>query len=832
MKKMATKRILFGGIIYLFLLLGNGPNARSQDIDYTIERFVKDVLSQQYEEPIKYGGGILSAIEKVDANQFSDTVYIEIAGLLSLAYMGTSQLHLSDSIISHAVSFLESSNISSKYTYTLYMTLGIQYNLLQNHSIAADKFAEALKIMELSDSNVEDYAVVLSLLSLCHRELGDLEKSKKEMQKALALTKNTNMSKVRYAPILQKAGALYYDLGIEDTAISYTKQAYELSRGEDQLWNTYYYCAQNLSSIYTDHGEYAKSLDILHQLERELRPEEEKAGLYNGIFLNYYFLNQESLAVKYAELCSKSIIERCYYYYYNLPVRETEYLWRKDAIQLSVNNGILDKFPNNPSVVGMCYNNILFQRSLSIEHSLLYEKLSQEVNAQNTFNKIKEIRTDIFSDGCDSLISELEKYEKELLDQVRGQISLYRSDALTWRDVQKSLKMGECAIEIIPYVGFPSMNEEDIVLWYGALIVLPGNDTPVFERLCTVEQLENLFIAAYSEKELGINSLYGKGMGDTLYNYIWRNIDKHLKDKNKVYVSSGWRLRQINIGAIPNIDGVRIGEKNNIQIVSSTKTILDRVTKEKHKIKNVALYGGVDFQYDNTSRGSLQNKLAEVLTDSLRNGFSYLNGTQIEIDTIGKMLAYNDIKYNVFSSTFATEQTFRNMDGNSPTIVHLATHGYYYTPRNAPNYLKQFTPYSITDSSMLYSGLLLAGANNNNDVSPYNFHNDGVISAEEISWMDFSNTELVILSACMSGWGFTNHDEWGGLIKAFKSAGVRYVMASLWNVPDIPTAKLMAFFYKYLISGEEIHNALLFAQQEMAKEYPDPYYWAPFIIVE
>ena len=829
---MNAKRKLYWGCIFLLLVFWNSQNAYSQYFDYSIEQFVNDVLSQQYEKPIKYGGNIMIAIENIDANQFNDTLYIEIATLMSLAYMGTGQLHLSDSIISHAIEFLELSNRPSNYTYTLYVTLGAQYSLLNNYDIASNKYTEALERMELSNSNVEDYAVVLSLLSECHRELGDLKKSKKEIQKALNLIINTNISKVRYAPILQKAGALYYDLGIEDTAITYTKQAYELSRGEDQLWNTYYYCAQNLSSIYADHGEYAKSLDILHQLERELRPEEEKAGLYNGIFLNYYFLNQESLAVKYAELCSKSIIERCYYYYYNLPVRETEYLWRKDAIQLSVNNGILDKFPNNPSAVGMCYNNILFQKSLSIEHSLLYEKLSQEVNAQKTFEKIKRIRTDIFSEGGDSLIYELEKYEKELLNQVRGKISLYGSDALTWRDVQKSLKMGECAIELIPYVGIPSKNEEDKVLWYGALIVLPGNEPPVFERLCTVEQLERLFIAAYSERELGINSLYGKGMGDTLYNYIWRNIDKHLKDRNKVYVSSSWRLRQINIGAIPNIDGIPISKKYNIQIVSSTKIIVDGTTKEKQKIKNAVLYGGVDYQYGSTSDAALRNALVEVFIDSLRNGFGYLNGTQIEVDTIGKMLAYNNIKHNVLSSTFATEQTFRNMDGNSPTIVHLATHGYYFTHRNAPNYLKQFTPYSITDSSMLYSGLLLAGANNNNDVSPYNFHNDGVISAEEISWMDFSNTELVILSACMSGWGFTNHDEWGGLIKAFKSAGVRYVMASLWNVPDIPTAKLMAFFYKYLISGEEIHNALLFAQQEMAKEYPDPYYWAPFIIVE
>ena len=178
----------------------------------------------------------------------------------------------------------------------------------------------------------------------------------------------------------------------------------------------------------------------------------------------------------------------------------------------------------------------------------------------------------------------------------------------------------------------------------------------------------------------------------------------------------------------------------------------------------------------------------------------------------------------------ATDKSFRDHDKKSPSIIHIATHGFYYTEETAPFYLKSRIPYSIMDTSMVYSGLLFAGANDIKDTR--NSRNDGVLTAEEISWLNLSNTELVTLSACLTGLGISQQEDYGGLLKAFKSAGVRYIISSLWDVPDKPTAKLMTFFYKNLFAGIEIHNALLFAQRELAKEYPDPYYWAAFIILD
>ena len=134
---------------------------------------------------------------------------------------------------------------------------------------------------------------------------------------------------------------------------------------------------------------------------------------------------------------------------------------------------------------------------------------------------------------------------------------------------------------------------------------------------------------------------------------------------------------------------------------------------------------------------------------------------------------------------------------------------------------------------MLLSGLLLADANSTlrrpNDQTPLN---DGVITAEEIAMLDLRNTKLVVLSACETAIGENLQEGFGGLVRAFKNAGVKSVLASLWKVPDDATAKLMLSFYKLFLSGKEMHLALKMAQKEVSKLYPDPYYWASFILLD
>ena len=139
---------------------------------------------------------------------------------------------------------------------------------------------------------------------------------------------------------------------------------------------------------------------------------------------------------------------------------------------------------------------------------------------------------------------------------------------------------------------------------------------------------------------------------------------------------------------------------------------------------------------------------------------------------------------------------------------------------------------------MIRSGLILAGANRVwKGGSPLPGEEDGILTAYEIAQMDLSNTELVVLSACNTGMGdIKGHEGVYGLQRAFKLAGAKYLLMSLWSVPDRQTHEFMNLFYDcWLNGGTTIPAAYQFAQNEMRKRYTkpfDPSAWAGFILLE
>ena len=109
---------------------------------------------------------------------------------------------------------------------------------------------------------------------------------------------------------------------------------------------------------------------------------------------------------------------------------------------------------------------------------------------------------------------------------------------------------------------------------------------------------------------------------------------------------------------------------------------------------------------------------------------------------------------------------------------------------------------------------------------------DGVVTAYEISQLNLSNTELVVLSACETGLGDVKGTEGVfGLQRAFKMAGAKKMIVSLWKIPDKETSELMTGFYSYWLKGKMIDAAFAQAQADMRKKY-SPYYWAAFVLVE
>jgi CHAT domain-containing protein len=157
----------------------------------------------------------------------------------------------------------------------------------------------------------------------------------------------------------------------------------------------------------------------------------------------------------------------------------------------------------------------------------------------------------------------------------------------------------------------------------------------------------------------------------------------------------------------------------------------------------------------------------------------------------------------------ATEPVFRSLASNRE-IIHLATFGV----------LNKHNP--------LFSYVELGKAPGE----------DGRLEVHEVFGLSL-NARLLVLSACQTGLAagalsdVPPGDDWVGLVQGFLYAGAGNVVATLWPVADVATARLMERFYKELAAGRPEAEALAQAQRAASREpaTTHPFFWAGFTLV-
>lgn len=115
------------------------------------------------------------------------------------------------------------------------------------------------------------------------------------------------------------------------------------------------------------------------------------------------------------------------------------------------------------------------------------------------------------------------------------------------------------------------------------------------------------------------------------------------------------------------------------------------------------------------------------------------------------------------------------------------------------------------------------------------------LTLDSIGSLDFAGVELMTLSACQTGMGGATTDdgrEVEGLSAIVQRRGAKRVVASLWQVEDVSTARLMRTLYGLLAEpNADAARALQAGQQSLRahedkqrRPYEHPYYWAGFVI--
>ena len=110
---------------------------------------------------------------------------------------------------------------------------------------------------------------------------------------------------------------------------------------------------------------------------------------------------------------------------------------------------------------------------------------------------------------------------------------------------------------------------------------------------------------------------------------------------------------------------------------------------------------------------------------------------------------------------------------------------------------------------------------------------DNILHAHELYNMNIPS-ELVVLSACNTGLG--QYREGEGVMslgRAFRHAGTKNIVMSLWQANDASTSDIMTEFYKNLEKGANKANALREAKLHYLESGGNsfPHYWSSFILL-
>jgi len=341
-----------------------------------------------------------------------------------------------------------------------------------------------------------------------------------------------------------------------------------------------------------------------------------------------------------------------------------------------------------------------------------------------------------------------------------------------------------------------------------------------------------------------IQNLYRE---DSLYQLIWKPLEGYLTGVHTIYYAPSGLLHRIAFQALQADSTHLLIDNYQLQQVLSTRSVaLPR--QLTNKPGSAAIWANIKYGVQKERIVQLNSKASTSKINSPTPSFNSHTGelwdsdwkpllnTGQEMASITEELIRAGIITAIDSGIVATEEAFKALDGKSPNVLHLATHGFFLpvteSKSNANNngnnvFIKQ-------QNAMFRSGLVLAGANfawmNGLALSG---KEDGILTAYEIAQMDLSNTGLVVLSACETALGDIQGNEGViGLQRAFKMAGVNQLMVSLWKVPDKETAELMKLFYSDWLGGQSTREALRSAQLKMKEKYPSPYYWAAFVLME
>jgi CHAT domain-containing protein len=735
--------------------------------------------------------------------------------------------------------YLESNNIrlkvlgriSSEYASGI-NNLANLYRVMKQNEKAETLGLESIEIWEQIDKRHSDYASSLNNLANLYYDMKMYEKAEKMYISAMDIREAT-LGKVHpeYASSLNNLANLYSDMKMYEKAEYLFKQSKEIREQTlGKAHSSYANSLKNLANLYATIGKYEvteRLMDTTTQIVHDLLAQ---AAQFSSEQDLGYYQKKENQKLSYIP----SYLHSGYFSGRMACIAYDDALFQKGFLQSAARR-----------------TNLMTTGSPEADSLLRLLKSYRFILSKEYLKPISERKK----------VAELEYLVNSLESNITKSVSGYVKvlPHVRWREVQSVLEADEAALEFLRFqVLFPNLKDSFL---YAALIIKPGLDAPCYVPLCNEIMLELLLNRNGDRKQIYVEQLYkslsrsivlgNKQKDVSLYELLWKPLEQSLLGIKTVYYSGTGLIHRINMGAIPVALDTTLSDRYRLVQLGSTRSVVVSTNNERINT-NSLIIGGISYDIDSTRLLRTLHALDSFSytsrgekcvgrQDSSSNYIEYWSSlpyTEKEAKNISEIMRTAGYNVTNLSSYDAVEEIFHkiNSSGDSPRVLHIATHGFFLPDSKELRKEGESNVYKRSDNPLIRSGLILAGGNHawRTGMPIVPGAEDGILTAYEISQINLSNTELVVLSACETGLGDIQGNEGVyGLQRAFKIAGVKYLIMSLWQVPDQQTSAFMTQFYKnWLENDMTIPDAFRVTQREMRERFIDPYSWAGFVLIE
>ena len=778
--------------------------------------------------------------------------------------------------------------------------IGVVYSQSGDYKNAEDYTLQALQIRKkLFGENTAEYANSLNNVAVYYQETGYFEKAKELYEEALTIYKSLyGEQNKEYATVIGNLGLVNSHLGNFTEAEQYARKSLKIR--QNILGKNHADCAiplANLGTIYLTKKDYHAAYECLIQaLDIEKKNygghSLQVASTYNNIgvvwneakdydkaadyFTKAYAIYKNILRENHPEAIvalenlgsayfEKGDFEKAApYWLKRYELRKLQFLQSLDFMterqrekylqtmrytyEYAIPNLTYECSRKDPTYAGIAYDNALFYKGALLQSSDVVRRsilesgdttlISKWYELSKTRKRLIELKE---KDPSSSLILEYEERGEQIEKQLTKSSTIYRSTLqqwdTKWENVRASLRPNQLAIE------FMTVLRDNAEYTYCALVLRREFGNPKLIPLCDGIEIWDIVQTATPDDIYDYNK-YGR----RLYNSVWSKIKQFMHPGDTIYFSATGLLHQIAIETLPVSEKQTMSSKYHMVRLSSTRELA--MPHLPTKQSTATLYGGIYYDMDMSELAAQSMNYSDlaiastraIVAESLRDGVHYLPGTKKEVEDIQGILQPTHISAKVYTSEAANEESFKALSGKKQNILHIATHGFYWSDSTA--HMQHYFSRRLTGAGnpMTYidpltrSGLLFAGANialrGHGNALPANVQ-DGILTSKEISLLDLRGADMVILSACETGKGEVTGEGVFGLQRAFKMAGAQTILMSLWPVDDEATQMMMSSFYRHWITlCETKRSAFIHAQEEVKHKYPKPSYWAAFILLD